>query len=65
MTWWQYSDHVACPTRSELEVKMEAYDLSVQTLGNIEVYSEENEGVLLSTLWADKIAVLFFVRHFG
>jgi len=44
---------------------MEAYDFSVQALGKIEIYNEENEGILLSTLWADKTAVLFFVRHFG
>ena len=44
---------------------MEAYDFSVQALGKIEVYNEDNDPVLLSTLWADKTAVLFFVRHFG
>jgi hypothetical protein len=65
MTWWLYNDHVACPTCSELKVKMEAYDFSVQALGKIEIYNEENEDILLSTLWADKTAVLFFVRHFG
>ena len=44
---------------------METYDFSVQALGEIEVYNEDNDTVLLSTLWADKTAVLFFVRHFG
>jgi hypothetical protein len=44
---------------------MEASDFSVQALGEIEVYNEDNDTVLLSTLWADKTAVLFFVRHFG
>ncbi len=47
MTWWLYNDHVACPTCSELEVKMEADDVSVQALGKIEVYNEENKAVLL------------------
>jgi peroxiredoxin len=65
MTWWWQNAHNACPTCSELEVKMEASDFSVQALGEIEVYNEDNDTVLLSTLWADKTAVLFFVRHFG
>lgn len=48
-----------------MEVKMEAHDFSVQTLGKIEVYNEDNDAVLLFPLWADKTALLFFVRHFG
>lgn len=44
---------------------MEAYDFSVEALGKIEVYNEDNDPVLLSALWADKTAILFFVRHFG
>lgn len=44
---------------------MEADNFSVQALGEIELSNEDNNTVLVSTVWADKTAVLFFVRHLG
>lgn len=39
--------------------------ISVQQLGKILAYDENEQTTPLATLWQEKTAVLVFVRHFG
>jgi hypothetical protein len=44
---------------------MKMTDISVEALGEIHVYNENDEAIRLSDFWDKKKAVLVFVRHFG
>lgn len=44
---------------------MDDESISVQQLGRITAYDEEQQPVTLATLWAENPAVLVLVRHFG
>ncbi len=44
---------------------MKNTDISVEALGEICVYNQNDAAVRLSDLWSKKKAVLVFVRHFG
>ena len=39
--------------------------ISVEQLGKIRVYDEDEQKTKLATLWAEKTAALVFIRHFG
>ncbi|MDJ0624160.1 MAG: hypothetical protein QNJ17_14420 [Desulfocapsaceae bacterium] len=39
--------------------------ISVQQLGEITAYDEDEQKTTLATMWKEKKAVLIFVRHFG
>lgn len=47
------------------EIEMVQYQVSVQELGSLNVYDDQDEAVKLSSLWQDGTGVLVFVRHFG
>ncbi len=44
---------------------METYDVSVEQLGQLNVYDQQGQKSALRDLWASQSAVLVFVRHFG
>ena len=44
---------------------MEAYNVSVEQLGQLGVYDQKGQKTTLSDLWTSQTTVLVFVRHFG
>jgi hypothetical protein len=44
---------------------MEAYNVSVEQLGQLGVYDQKGQKIILSDLWTSQSTVLVFVRHFG
>ncbi len=44
---------------------MEAHEVSVEQLGQLDVYNQQGQKSALRDLWASQSAVLVFVRHFG
>ncbi len=44
---------------------MSQNNISIEELGSVEAYSEQEKPVRLAELWSEGIAVVVFVRHFG